>query len=97
MFRTLTFISLLALQFGFLSTSHAKRVTTADQMTCQQAVAYYQKHKRIYVLAHGRDVVPVYGMKPINEPLYCGGRQLPVTYFVKTLDVRRCAIAAYCR
>lgn len=77
----------------------AMAVTTADQMTCDQAVAYYKKNKRIYVLSHGKDIVPIYGMKPIQDvtSLRCEGRAKSMrSYWVQTQDDDQCVIAAYC-
>ncbi len=80
---------------GYLTT-----VVTADRMTCAQAVQTYEKYGRIYVIAHGKDIVPIYGKTPINKAreLWCTGRsQNKWTYTVKTLDNRRCGIAVYCQ
>lgn len=94
-------LSLLILFFaGTIQAEAAPRLPIADHMTCAQAVSYYEKHKRIYVIAHGKDVVPIYGHKPISEwrKVICRGRgKTRRPYWVDTLDSKRCVIAAYCQ
>jgi hypothetical protein len=78
----------------------AQRLPIADYMTCTQAINYYQKHKRIYVIANGKDVVPIYGHKPISEwrGLVCRGRgKVRRSYWVDTLDSKQCVIGVYCQ
>ena len=78
----------------------SRRVITAEQMTCAQAIKFYETHGRIYVIAHGRNVVPIYGKTPINKArsLRCIGRSKSKwVYNVKTLDDRSCGIAVYCQ
>lgn len=83
----------------FLSSIAVAAPKTADKMTCAQAVKHYETHKRIYVIANGSDVVPIYGMKPASKwrELSCGGRSNLWHYTVITKDDRRCPIAVYCR
>ncbi|MCO5144274.1 MAG: hypothetical protein M9962_14390 [Oligoflexia bacterium] len=101
----------MKLVFGFLflclslfsgSTFAGSRapIIAAHTMTCNQAIAFYQKYKRIYVVANYKDLVPIYGMKPISEMrnLVCTGRgQNKWGYRVKTLDQKSCVVAAYCQ
>lgn len=78
----------------------ARRLPIADYMTCDQAVSHYQKYKRIYVIANGKDVVPIYGHKPVSEwrQVVCRGRgKVRRSYWVDTLDSKRCVIATYCQ
>lgn len=80
--------------------SSMTKIVTADQMSCIEAVNTYEKYGRIYVVANGKDVVPLYGMTPIRKSnsLQCYGRsKMKVTYFVRTNDKRHCAIAVYCQ
>lgn len=76
-------------------------VAIADNMTCDQAVAYYQQHKRIYKRVwNGDDIVPIYGMTPKAEwrKLVCHGRgKTRQSYYLRTLDVNHCVIAYYCQ
>lgn len=102
--RSLAIIGLLFAQFSWgmdvFDKDYQSYVVTADQMTCAQAVAHYEKYGRIYVVAHGKDIVPIYGMKPISQSrdLQCRGRsQMKQTYFVKTKDKARCGIAVFCQ
>lgn len=73
------------------------KIVTADEMTCQQAVNSYFKYGRIYVVANGKDIVPIYGMKSVldSTPLWCskGGHAY---YWVHTTDSNSCVIAEYC-
>ena len=71
----------------------------ADEMTCKQAVAYYEKHGVIQVLANGKFAVPVRVGVPVSQAstLECQdqGRQ-PMPYTVSTSDAWRCTIAVTC-
>ncbi len=71
----------------------------ADDMTCKQAVAYYEKHGVIQVLANGKFAVPVRVGVPVSKAstLQCEdqGRQ-PRPYTVGTSDAWRCTIAVTC-
>jgi hypothetical protein len=76
-----------------------KKIVPADHMTCDQAIAYYEKYKKIYVIAHGKDIVPIYGLVPISRAgtVSCGGNGKGlVYYYVNTRDVKRCYIALTC-
>lgn len=93
MLKTLALISMI---WG----SSAFAGTVVPAMKCDQAVRYYETHKRIYVLANGHDVVPVYGMKPVSKwrELTCSGRGVNLAYYwVKTTDDDACMIAVFCR
>lgn len=85
---------------GTMQAEAARRLPIADYMTCADAVSHYQKYKRIYVIANGKDVVPIYGHKPISEwrGLICKGRgKVRRSYWVDTLDSKQCVIATYCQ
>lgn len=71
----------------------------ADEMTCKQAVAYYEKHGVIQVLANGKFAVPVKVGVPVSKAatLQCEGEgQQPRAYTVSTKDAWRCTIAMTC-
>lgn len=70
----------------------------ADEMTCKQAIAYYEKHGVIQVLANGKFAVPVRVGVPISQAstLQCDGENEPRAYTISTKDAWRCAIAATC-
>lgn len=83
------------LAFGGLA--HA--VVPADHMTCAQAIDTYERHGRIYVIAGGGEIVPIYGMTPIRRwrELHCNGHQeTRRNYWVNTRDNDTCVIAVYC-
>lgn len=72
----------------------------AHTMTCEEAVVFYQTYKRIYVLANGKDLVPLYGMTPIAErsKLVCRGRgKMKAAYWIRTTDTSSCVIAVRCQ
>lgn len=77
-----------------------EKVVPADEMTCDQAVAYYQKNKRIYKrVVGGNNVVPIYGMTPVGDwrKLTCDGRgKSRKSYYLPTRDKKDCVIAVYC-
>ncbi|HMN67304.1 MAG TPA: hypothetical protein PKC28_02080 [Bdellovibrionales bacterium] len=78
--------------------SHAA-VVPADHMTCSRAIDDYERYGRIYVIAHGKDVVPIYGMAPVRRwrEVTCRGRgKSRLSYWVNTLDDETCVIAVYC-
>lgn len=83
-----------------VSQGHQARVVPADEMSCAQAVAYYEKYKRIYVVGNApHDIVPIYGMKPKSRwrEVQCSGRGQGLrAYWVNTLDEKRCVIAYRC-
>ena len=70
----------------------------ADQMTCTQAIAYYEKHGVIQVLANGKFAVPVRVGVPVAKAstLQCDGENEPRAYTVSTKDAWRCVIAMTC-
>ncbi|WP_187969633.1 hypothetical protein [Aquibium microcysteis] len=71
----------------------------ADEMTCKQAIAYYEKHGVIQVLANGKFAVPVRVGVPVSKAstLQCEGEgQQPRAYTVSTKDAWRCAISVTC-
>lgn len=93
-------VLLMALMATATQVDASQRLPIADHMTCAQAVSYYEKHKRIYVIANGKDVVPIYGHKPISQwrSVRCSGRgKSRRSYWVDTLDSKTCVIAAYCQ
>lgn len=71
----------------------------ADDMTCKQAVAYYEKHGVIQVIANGKFAVPVTVGVPVSQAstLQCQSEgQQPRPYNVGTRDAWRCTIAVTC-
>lgn len=71
----------------------------AQDLTCQQAVDYYQKNHVLYVLTHNVVAVPIRVGVPINDAdkLQCPDRgQVPHGYSVETKDRWRCTIAVTC-
>ncbi len=90
---------LLALLALPIATAPAAAQALADQMTCDQAVAYYEKHGVIYVLANGKFAVPLRVGVPVSQAktLQCQDRgTTPRPYTVATKDAWRCTIAVSC-
>ncbi len=67
----------------------------ADQMTCRQAINYYEKNGRISKFTHGKNAIPIYNGVSVSKR-----RQLrcPSTTGIrfKTTDNPRCTVAYKC-
>jgi hypothetical protein len=96
---TMSKVAILALA-GFLAFGGpASAFELAQDLTCDQAVAYYEKNHVIYVLTHNVVALPITVGVPVNEPekLQCPDRgQYPRPYTVETKDRWRCVIAVTC-
>ena len=72
--------------------------TVSNNMSCSAAIAYYESHGKIYTIAAGRDVVPIYDAVPASQRNFyiCqqGYRLVPRT--LVTADSRRCTIGYKC-
>jgi hypothetical protein len=89
----LIFVSALLVQPLF-----ANAQQLAENMTCQQAKAYFEAHGVIYKSVHG-SVIPITRGIPISRSgsLICTGRYSnQFTYSLQTRDSRRCTISTYC-
>ena len=60
----IVFTPLLSIQF-VPTDAHAQAI--ADNMTCQQAINYYEKNGRISKYAHGKNVIPIYNGVPVSK------------------------------
>lgn len=71
--------------------------TNSTEMTCEQAVAYYERHNRIETVAEG-EVIPLDEGVPVSQrnDLPCEPGSLPAPVFVPTKDKRECAVAYSC-
>lgn len=70
-----------------------------QDLTCDQAIAYYEKNHVIYVLTHDVIALPIRVGVPVKdaEKLQCPDQgQVPHGYSVKTKDRWRCIIAVTC-
>ena len=77
----------------------AQAQVTSDQMTCEQAIATYERDGRIYVRTPRCEVLPIYRPVPVSQKnrLACHGRESSrKSYGVPTLDKRRCVIGYTC-
>jgi len=84
---------------GIMTLTAHGQIRTADQMTCEQAIQYYEQHGRIYVKAHGKNVVPVWLGKPVSKssPMNCKGSNTGMQwYMLKTKDNNQCKVCSYC-
>jgi hypothetical protein len=71
----------------------------AQDLTCDQAIAYYQKNHVIYVLTNDVIALPVSVGVPVKDAakLQCTEQgQVPHGYSVRTKDRWRCVIAMTC-
>ena len=90
---------LLPLLVLSLAPMPASAQALADQMSCEQAVAYYEAHGVIYVLANGKFAVPLKVGVPVSKAstVQCDDRgTAPRPYTVGTKDAWRCTIAVGC-
>jgi len=92
--------SLLAAMLVVLSMTPAvAQPRTADQMTCEQAISFYERNRYIDVLANRTDPVRVRTGVPVNlvKGSLCSGRSaVPQPYMIRTIDDRRCVISIFC-
>lgn len=81
---------------GFSGAAQAQ--TTSEQMTCQQAVATYERNGRIYIRTRSGTVLPIYRPVPVSQRsrVYCRPRENRTRYNVRTSDKRHCTIGFYC-
>jgi hypothetical protein len=71
----------------------------AQDLTCDQAIAYYEKNHLIYVLTHNVIAVPIRVGVAVKDAgkLQCPDQgQRPHPYTVETKDRWRCIIAMTC-
>lgn len=88
--------SVMILAFGV--EAHAQQAI-ADNMTCAQAQSHYEQTGRIYKIANGKDVIPIYVGVPLSRKnqLRCDYGDIKMGYSTKTTDNRRCQLAWVCR
>ena len=89
----------LAGLLAFAGAGPASAFELAQDLTCEQAIAYYEKNHVIYVLTHNIVALPIVVGVPIHESetLQCTDRgQHPRPYTVETKDRWRCVIAVTC-
>lgn len=89
--RLTTLSTLLAAGIMMPGVSYAQSVS--NNMTCQQAISYYERNGRIQTQS-GNTTVPIYGYAPASRRNQLGCT--PSAISVKTSDKRRCAIAYKC-
>jgi len=90
--KFIIFTPLMLIQFLSVD-AHAQAI--ADNMTCQQAINYYERNGRISKYTNGRKVVPIYDGVPVSQRsrLRCSsaGERF------KTTDNKRCIVAYKCQ
>jgi hypothetical protein len=97
LFKTAVATLILAVSVGAQAGSNAPTIPS-DRMTCGEAIEFYQKYRRIYVVVDG-NLLPLYGFTPRQEwrKVVCKGRSKTKAYkFVKTIDKDQCAIGLRC-
>ncbi len=69
----------------------------SDDMTCEEAVAYYEKNRRIETRDEGQ-VLPIDGGVPVSQrnDIACDPGELPSPILLKTRDKEECAVAYSC-
>jgi hypothetical protein len=88
----------LLISAAVLSGEPAFAQAVADNMTCAQAVSYYERNGRIYKISRGKDVIPIYNGVPISRrnALHCEWGYMVAPYRLKTTDNRRCVVSYQC-
>ena len=69
----------------------AAPVRLTRNMTCEQTREYSEGNGRVYVVANGKDVIPLYGY--VDR---CGYSEIQSPVYVKTLDNSHCLIGFRC-
>lgn len=89
--RKLAFILSAFLLAGTAGVANAQ---IADNMTCQQAVQYYERNGRISKITTGNTTIPIYNGVPVSQrsTLRCSTSSV----YLKTLDNPRCTVAYKC-
>jgi hypothetical protein len=90
------YVCMLAAAMLLPSSALADQVS--QDMTCAEAVAHYEKNRRIMTINEGQEI-PIYQGTPIRqaETLNCSGDQdSRFDTMVPTKDNPQCVIAAYC-
>ena len=82
-----------------LPAHHASAQGVTNDMTCQQAIAEYERNGRVYVRQRSGRVLPIYVGVPLSQKnrLLCDFDQFKMYYTVPTKDKRRCAISWICQ
>jgi hypothetical protein len=77
--------------------SVAQAAQVSDDMTCAEAVEYYERNRQIMTIANGQEL-PIDQGTPIRQAdmLNCDGGSSRFETMVKTKDKPQCVIAAYC-
>lgn len=83
---------------GVAQSDVANAVQTAEQMTCDQAKAFYQRNGYIYKIVGGVPTRIQRGGSILDAgAVRCTGRtRNQMTYSVPTRDRRRCTVSTYC-
>ena len=90
--KFIVFAPLLLIQ---LTPTDAQAQAIADNMSCQQAVNYYERNGRISKVAHGRTVVPIYDGVAVSKRRQLKCSSIGIKF--KTTDNARCVVAYKCR
>lgn len=69
-----------------------------NSMTCERAIATFERQGRVTTRTRSGSVLPIYGGVPASEgrTLYCGQERVRNTVRVITSDNNRCVIAYRC-
>jgi hypothetical protein len=67
----------------------------ADNMTCQQAINYYEKNGRISKYTHGKSVIPIYNGVPVSKRRQQKCTTAGIRF--KTTNNPRCIVAYRCQ
>jgi hypothetical protein len=89
--KIIIFTPLMLIQFLSVD-AHAQAI--ADNMTCKQAINYYERNGRISKFVHGKNVIPIYNGVAVSKrrQLKCSTTAIKF----KTTDNARCPVAYKC-
>ncbi len=81
-----------------LNPTDANAQALANNMTCSQAQATFERNGRITIRTRGGTILPIYGGVPASQRgrLICGPFSTKSPKFVVTTDTRQCPISYKC-
>lgn len=77
--------------FMMASATTAMARSLTRNMTCEQTRQYSERHGRVWVVANGKDVIPLYGY--VDR---CASISIQSPLYVRTLDQAKCLIGYRC-
>lgn len=81
-----------------VASNPANAQALANDMTCAQAQAQFERHGRVTIRTRGGAILPIYGGVPTSQRgrLICEPFSVKTPKFIVTSDKRQCAISYKC-